>query len=63
LKNRYYIQQVLGQGVEGKVLSAYDYITAKKVAIKILDKKTKELDQFKREIKVYHNLNNLAGML
>ena len=57
--NRFYLDKALGKGIQGVVLSAYDTVIRKKVAIKKLISNQKEdLIQHKKEIKVLKALNN-----
>jgi len=60
-KKRYYLQKLLGQCLQGKVFSAYDRFTEKTVAITFIDKNDKDSNQFKREIKIYKDLDKLPS--
>lgn len=51
-KNRYYLDKFIGKGVQGVVFEAYDTLLKKKVAIKILNNGSPELEQQKMEIEI-----------
>lgn len=58
-KKRFYLDKLIGKGIQGVVFSAYDTVTMKKVGVKIMDKKCKDIDQQRREIKVLKELGKL----
>jgi hypothetical protein len=56
VKKRYYLDEVLGKGVQGIVFAAFDKKTQKKVAVKIKDTKYDDKEQVMQEIKVLEQL-------
>jgi len=56
VKKRYYLDEILGKGVQGIVFAAFDKKTQKKVAVKIKDTKFDDKEQVMQEIKVLEQL-------
>lgn len=55
--DRFELQHLIGEGTYGEVFSAHDKVTGKKVAIKILEQITDNLEEIEEEFLVLSDLS------
>ena len=60
LCERYELLDVLGKGAHGRIYLATDLVTHDKVAIKLMEKSSKNKSKFQREISLMKDMMKLA---
>ena len=60
LCERYELFDEIGKGAHGKIYNAVDLVTYDKVAIKLMEKSTKNKSKFHREISLMKDMMKLA---
>jgi len=60
LCERYELMDVLGKGAHGRIYLAIDLVTKDKVAIKLMEKSSKNKSKFQREISLMKDMMKLA---
>jgi len=60
LCERYELLDVIGKGAHGRIYLATDLVTKEKVAIKLMEKSSKNKSKFQREISLMKDMMKLA---
>lgn len=60
LCERYELMEVLGKGAHGRIYLAVDLVTQDRVAIKLMEKSSKNKSKFQREISLMKDMMKLA---
>jgi serine/threonine protein kinase len=60
LCDRYELHDEIGKGAHGRIYNATDLVTFDKVAIKLMEKSTKNKSKFHREISLMKDMMKLA---